>query len=176
MADQKVDSDAVMYMLHLWHSYSGRYCTSSDVASLKCGEVDEWSSGMTLYSSYGLLLYIRSVPLCSRYPAVRWLSNVEHTEKTIACPQNYEAACPGSYVRVTWSQAWLSLVSKLFIHQHIRSTSVRPDSTMATRKAADHTLYHLSPKGFWKKFRELCFWNAQSVLSYCNTHVSVGVK
>ena len=26
---------------------------------------------------------------------------------------------------------------------------------MATRKVADHTLYHLSPKGFWKKFREL---------------------
>ncbi|KAI0305689.1 NADH dehydrogenase 21 kDa subunit [Multifurca ochricompacta] len=25
---------------------------------------------------------------------------------------------------------------------------------MATRKAADHTLYHLSPKGFWKKFRD----------------------
>ncbi|KAH9946980.1 21 kDa subunit of NADH dehydrogenase [Amylocystis lapponica] len=25
---------------------------------------------------------------------------------------------------------------------------------MATRKVADHTLYHLSPKGFWKKFRD----------------------
>ncbi|KAI9509406.1 21 kDa subunit of NADH dehydrogenase [Russula earlei] len=25
---------------------------------------------------------------------------------------------------------------------------------MATRKAADHTLYHLNPKGFWKKFRD----------------------
>ncbi|KAN0107200.1 hypothetical protein V8E52_010402 [Russula decolorans] len=25
---------------------------------------------------------------------------------------------------------------------------------MASRKAADHTLYHLSPKGFWKKFRD----------------------
>ncbi|KAI0051897.1 21 kDa subunit of NADH dehydrogenase [Auriscalpium vulgare] len=25
---------------------------------------------------------------------------------------------------------------------------------MATKKAADHTLYHLSPKGFWKKFRD----------------------
>ncbi|OBZ68179.1 NADH-ubiquinone oxidoreductase 21 subunit [Grifola frondosa] len=25
---------------------------------------------------------------------------------------------------------------------------------MATRKIADHTLYHLSPKGFWKKFRD----------------------
>lgn len=24
---------------------------------------------------------------------------------------------------------------------------------MATRKAAESTLYHLSPKGFWKKFR-----------------------
>lgn len=29
-------------------------------------------------------------------------------------------------------------------------------ATMATRKVADHTLYHLSPKGFWKKFRG-CF-------------------
>jgi hypothetical protein len=26
---------------------------------------------------------------------------------------------------------------------------------MATKKAADHTLYHLSSKGFWKKFRAL---------------------
>ena len=26
---------------------------------------------------------------------------------------------------------------------------------MATKKAADHTLYHLSPKGFWKKFRDV---------------------
>ncbi|KAI0780215.1 21 kDa subunit of NADH dehydrogenase [Fomes fomentarius] len=26
---------------------------------------------------------------------------------------------------------------------------------MATRMAADHTLYHLSPKGFWKKFRDV---------------------
>jgi len=25
---------------------------------------------------------------------------------------------------------------------------------MATKKAADATLYHLSPKGFWKKFRQ----------------------
>jgi len=25
---------------------------------------------------------------------------------------------------------------------------------MATRKAAEHTLYHWSPKGFWKKFRD----------------------
>lgn len=24
---------------------------------------------------------------------------------------------------------------------------------MASKKFADHTLYHLSPKGFWKKFR-----------------------
>jgi len=26
---------------------------------------------------------------------------------------------------------------------------------MATKKAAESTLYHLSPKGFWKTFREL---------------------
>ncbi|KAF8274429.1 hypothetical protein EI94DRAFT_1768678 [Lactarius quietus] len=25
---------------------------------------------------------------------------------------------------------------------------------MATKRVADHTLYHLSPKGFWKKFRD----------------------
>lgn len=25
---------------------------------------------------------------------------------------------------------------------------------MATKRVADHTLYHLSPKGFWKKFSE----------------------
>ena len=30
---------------------------------------------------------------------------------------------------------------------------------MATKKAAESTLYHLSPKGFWKKFRACCFAN-----------------
>ncbi|TRM69792.1 hypothetical protein BD626DRAFT_475300 [Schizophyllum amplum] len=30
---------------------------------------------------------------------------------------------------------------------------------MATKKAADHTLYHLSPKGFWKKFRDVVVVN-----------------
>ena len=36
------------------------------------------------------------------------------------------------------------------------ATSLRllKQTTMASRKVADHTLYHLSPKGFWKKFRE----------------------
>ena len=32
------------------------------------------------------------------------------------------------------------------------STTSRSSQAMATRKVADHTLYHLSPKGFWKKF------------------------
>jgi hypothetical protein len=32
------------------------------------------------------------------------------------------------------------------------STPLR-NTLMATKKAADATLYHLSPKGFWKKFR-----------------------
>ncbi|EJF65268.1 21 kDa subunit of NADH dehydrogenase [Dichomitus squalens] len=32
---------------------------------------------------------------------------------------------------------------------------------MATRKAADHTLYHLSPKGFWKKFRDAVVVNPE---------------
>ena len=31
----------------------------------------------------------------------------------------------------------------------------RGEGKMATKKAADHTLYHLSSKGFWKKFRAL---------------------
>ena len=38
------------------------------------------------------------------------------------------------------------------IAQTSLATQVFPHE-MATRKAADHTLYHLSPKGFWKKFR-----------------------
>ncbi len=38
-------------------------------------------------------------------------------------------------------------------------------TTMASRKAADHTLYHLSPKGFWKKFREFFYWNPCYALS-----------
>jgi hypothetical protein len=31
----------------------------------------------------------------------------------------------------------------------------RGEGKMATKKAADHTLYHLSSRGFWKKFRAL---------------------
>jgi len=30
-----------------------------------------------------------------------------------------------------------------------------------TKKAADHTLYHLSPKGFWKKFRDVVVVNPE---------------
>ncbi|KAJ3570964.1 hypothetical protein NP233_g4064 [Leucocoprinus birnbaumii] len=32
---------------------------------------------------------------------------------------------------------------------------------MATKKAAESTLYHLSPKGFWKKFREVAAVNSE---------------
>ncbi|KAF5354741.1 hypothetical protein D9756_005259 [Leucocoprinus leucothites] len=32
---------------------------------------------------------------------------------------------------------------------------------MATKKAAESTLYHLSPKGFWKKFREVAAINSE---------------
>ncbi|PVG02376.1 21 kDa subunit of NADH dehydrogenase [Serendipita vermifera] len=32
---------------------------------------------------------------------------------------------------------------------------------MATKKAADHTLYHLSPRGFWKKFRDVTVVNPE---------------
>ncbi|THV05066.1 NUZM, NADH-ubiquinone oxidoreductase 21.3 kDa subunit [Dendrothele bispora CBS 962.96] len=32
---------------------------------------------------------------------------------------------------------------------------------MATKKAADSTLYHLSPKGFWKKFRDAIVVNPE---------------
>ncbi|KAH9935584.1 NUZM, NADH-ubiquinone oxidoreductase 21.3 kDa subunit [Fomitopsis serialis] len=32
---------------------------------------------------------------------------------------------------------------------------------MATRKVADSTLYHLSPKGFWKKFRDAVVVNPE---------------
>ena len=66
------------------------------------------------------------------------------------------------------SASGLALISQQAIH--IQLTNIIPTSdprrrfgpgldfgktTMATRKVADHTLYHLSPKGFWKKFREL---------------------
>lgn len=33
-------------------------------------------------------------------------------------------------------------------------SSLFSSSTMASKKAAESTLYHLSPQGFWKKFRE----------------------
>ncbi|KAK7057199.1 NUZM, NADH-ubiquinone oxidoreductase 21.3 kDa subunit [Favolaschia claudopus] len=32
---------------------------------------------------------------------------------------------------------------------------------MATKKAAESTLYHLSPRGFWKKFREVAAVNSE---------------
>ncbi|KAJ7084378.1 NUZM, NADH-ubiquinone oxidoreductase 21.3 kDa subunit [Mycena belliarum] len=32
---------------------------------------------------------------------------------------------------------------------------------MATKKAAESTLYHLSPKGFWKKFRDVVVVNPE---------------
>ncbi|KAI5120974.1 hypothetical protein M0805_006646 [Coniferiporia weirii] len=32
---------------------------------------------------------------------------------------------------------------------------------MATKKAADHTLYHLNPRGFWKKFRDAVVINPE---------------
>ncbi|KAJ7497287.1 NUZM, NADH-ubiquinone oxidoreductase 21.3 kDa subunit [Mycena latifolia] len=32
---------------------------------------------------------------------------------------------------------------------------------MATKKAAESTLYHLSPKGFWKKFRDVLVVNPE---------------
>ncbi|EMD37554.1 hypothetical protein CERSUDRAFT_154260 [Gelatoporia subvermispora B] len=32
---------------------------------------------------------------------------------------------------------------------------------MATRKVADHTLYHLNPKGFWRKFRDAVVANPE---------------
>jgi len=32
---------------------------------------------------------------------------------------------------------------------------------MASKKVADHTLYHLSPKGFWKKFRDAVVVNPE---------------
>ncbi|KAI0266760.1 21 kDa subunit of NADH dehydrogenase [Gloeopeniophorella convolvens] len=36
----------------------------------------------------------------------------------------------------------------------VRPRRAQLQPAMATRKVADHTLYHLSPKGFWKKFRD----------------------
>ncbi|EJD03298.1 NADH dehydrogenase [Fomitiporia mediterranea MF3/22] len=32
---------------------------------------------------------------------------------------------------------------------------------MATKKAADHTLYHLAPRGFWKRFRDAVVVNPE---------------
>ncbi|KAF8993670.1 NUZM, NADH-ubiquinone oxidoreductase 21.3 kDa subunit [Cyathus striatus] len=43
---------------------------------------------------------------------------------------------------------------------------------MATKKAAESTLYHLSPKGFWKKFRDVVVVNPEisSGLPLPNAH------
>ncbi|TFK44677.1 NADH dehydrogenase 21 kDa subunit [Crucibulum laeve] len=43
---------------------------------------------------------------------------------------------------------------------------------MATKKAAESTLYHLSPKGFWKKFRDVVVVNPEisSGLPLANHH------
>jgi hypothetical protein len=34
---------------------------------------------------------------------------------------------------------------------------------MASKKLADHTLYHVAPQGFWKRFRKIIF-----TISYAN--------
>lgn len=45
-----------------------------------------------------------------------------------------------------------------------------PQTRMATRKAAESTLYHVHPKGFWKKFRA-----SETHVSYCVVaHVGTG--
>jgi hypothetical protein len=40
-------------------------------------------------------------------------------------------------------------------------------AVMAAKMSADHTLYHLSPKGFWKKFREPALLLARKPPSKC---------
>ena len=39
---------------------------------------------------------------------------------------------------------------------------------MASKKLADSTLYHVSPKGFWKKFRT-CLPLLQNIVHWLNT-------
>ena len=51
------------------------------------------------------------------------------------------------------SSVLIALDNSLFDTVHHRLLAL----VMATRKVADHTLYHLSPKGFWKKFSTLGF-------------------
>jgi len=45
-----------------------------------------------------------------------------------------------------------SALGNVLVGHWLRVTR-RGEGKMATKKAADHTLYHLSSKGFWKKFR-----------------------
>jgi len=52
----------------------------------------------------------------------------------------------------------------VILHFTTSSTRTEPSSSsraMATRKFADQTRYHLSPKGFWKKFRDAVVVNPE---------------
>ena len=64
-------------------------------------------------------------------------------DKNISGPKTgqNQASAHNLHVTAVSGIAQTSLAAQVFPHE------------MATRKAADHTLYHLSPKGFWKKFR-----------------------
>lgn len=41
---------------------------------------------------------------------------------------------------------------------------------MPPKLRADHTLYHLSPKGFWKKFRKLLICLANLAVIFQTVH------
>lgn len=55
-----------------------------------------------------------------------------------------QAAASGRLVGAMHVTRCTELTAKLLSCRHLQ--------TMATRKVADSTLYHLSPRGFWKKF------------------------
>lgn len=60
----------------------------------------------------------------------------------------------------------------LAVHIDLLSASCSLQA-MATRKAAESTLYHLSPRGFWKKFR------AYLRLVWCalfEAHIAVDIR
>ena len=86
---------------------------------------------------------------------MRWIegysqcANRTWTDKIVNGPKTgqNQASAHNLHVTAVSGIAQTSLAAQVFPHE------------MATRKAADHTLYHLSPKGFWKKFRAWCYYS-----------------
>lgn len=71
----------------------------------------------------------------------------------------------------------LSEMVAYVIHFSVQTlSSAFPRTRMATRKAAESTLYHVHPKGFWKKFRAFDIHLSCCVVAHVGTGDAVVVN